>query len=264
MRLAIPALAAALLPTVASGAAASPLYLKVYDRTIVGRNAFIEGRDTVALPATYQDHQLTLYAAYDLYPRLRVTVDAVPIGVAAYDGKTRAYFGGGAFGVEAELWRGPVILGAAIRVGGRPEAPELGRPTVDGTELVVTPVVGTFLGGAAGTLLWPLEWGWVAARVGAEAYGALELSPAVFGNAQLGWRTRSPLELALQVQLWHATEVDPPVNVLGSGNTRYLGFDLDATWWFSEGFGLFAGVGGVVYATHNAATPSLRLGVQLR
>lgn len=248
----------------APDAVASPLYLKIYNRTIIGRDAFVEGRDTVTLPAGYQDHQLSLYASHELYPRLRLIIDAVPVGVAAYDGETRAYFGGGTFGVAADLWRGPVILGAEIRVGGRPDAPELGRPTVDGTEVVVTPVVGTFLGGAAGTLLWPVSWGWIAARAGVEAYGAPELSPAGFGSAQVGWRTGSPLELSAQVQLWHATEVDPPVNVLGSGNTRYLGFNLDATWWFTGGLGVLAGVGGVVYATHNAATPSLRVGVQIR
>lgn len=252
----------------ASNALAGPepgrAYVKVWDRTIVGTNAFLSGRDTLSLPETYQDHQLNLYGALGLADGLALTLDAVPFGIAAYGAESRAYIGGFGGGLQADLWRGPIVFGVHIRVGGRPDGPTIAAEVVDETSVVIEPVVGTFFGGAAGTLLWPARFGWVSARVGFEAYNARELEPVLFANAQVGLRTGSPVELSLQVQLWHAFDVPEPINVLGAGNTRYLGFDLDATWWFASGWGPFLGVGGVAYASHNAATPSLRLGVQFR
>lgn len=241
-------------------AEAGDAYLKVYDRTIVGDSYFSSDGSRLRLGQTYQDHQLTLFGSLDVVDGLRLTVSGVPVGIAAFDGNTQAYFGGLAGGVEVDLWRGPVVLRTGLRLGGRPDIPPL---ALDGTVLVA-PVVGTAFGAAQASLLWPLSFGWLSIEAGVQAHSSSALSTALFAASQFGWRPGA-IELSLQLQGWNALSGtganDGPVNVLGSGNTRYIGFDLDVAWWFGA-WGPFLGVGGALYAEHNAATPSLRAGIQ--
>ncbi len=53
-------------------------------------------------------------------------------------------------------------------------------------------------------------------------------------------------------------------NISGVGQTRYLGFGFSASAWFVPELAVTAGVDGVFYASSNAATPSIILGLESR
>ncbi|MCB9646886.1 MAG: hypothetical protein H6730_09875 [Deltaproteobacteria bacterium] len=240
-------------------------YAKIWDRSLIGKQAYIQGRETAALPSTYQDHQLGLYGEWGVTDDLTLVLNATPFGVARYAGNTDPYIGGLVLAGRYQLVRGPMMVAGELHAGGRPSKSEdTGTAVVDGRELIINPVVGTLLGGAAVHVGTGFTWGWLTGHAGARFHSAEALHPALYAGLQLGWHALKSLDLALHVNLWHALGAIEPIQVLGSGQTRYLGFGLGLTWWMTQRVGLHAGLDGVAYAYANAATPSLLLGVELR
>ena len=240
-------------------------YAKIWDRSLIGKQAYIRGRETLALPHGYQDHQLGLYAEWGATDDLTLVLNAVPFGVASYDGNTDPYIGGFVVAGRYQLRRGALSVSGEVHAGGRPaQTAPTGEAVVEGQRLIVSPVVGTLLAGGALHAGVGLGWGWLTGHAGARFHSAEELDPALYAGAQLGWHALGSLDLALNLSLWHALGPVETIQVLGSGQTRYLGFGLSATWWMTPHVGLHAGFEGVAYAYANAATPSLTFGVELR
>jgi hypothetical protein len=262
-------LALTLLPQAAeAGAWARPKgtgYAKIWDRSLIGKRAFIQGRETAELPSGYQDHQLGVYVEWGTTDDLTLVLSAVPFGVARYGGRTDPYIGGVVLAGRYQLARGPVAVSAELHAGGRPDQSDpTGLATVDGRAFIISPVVGTLLAGGALHLGTAFGWGWLTGHAGARFHSSEALEPALYAGAQLGWHAHRRLDLALHLNLWHALGDLEPIQVLGTGQTRYLGFGLGLTWWMTERVGLHAGLDGVLYAAANAATPSLLLGIELR
>ena len=244
---------------------AGDFYLKVWDRTLIGTRAYTTGRETVELPATYQDHQINLYGEYGVTDRLTLTVSAIPFGFGAYDEEDRGYFGGVNLGVLYQLYRGSWVAAVGVDAGGRPSSGDpLFQGTVEGEPVVIEPVVGSASGAARLEAGYGLSFGWLSTHAGARFFTNPDLNPAVFGGAQLGWNLGLGFVLDLQVSGYYAFGDFRPINVLGAGQTRYVGFGLGASWWFVDRAAVTVGLGGVFLATANAATPSINFGFEFR
>lgn len=241
------------------------LYLKVWDRLLLGNKAFTLDGSIADLPESYQDHQLGAYFELGLADDLTLVARAAPVGVSSYGDTLRLYSGGFALGLRQALLTGRVPLAFEARVGGRPNGPTIGSGSVGGVPFLLAPVVGTAhfdfeLQAGAG-----LPWGaWVSASAGSTLYTNEALRPSLTGFLQLGWASRFGLVADVHANFAHAVELDAVTNVLGAGNTRYLGFGLAVAYWFTPHFALSAGFEGVFYARSNAATPSLLFGFELR
>ena len=240
-------------------------YLKVWDRTLLGKKAFTEAKTQVELPEGYQDHQVGLYGEYGLMDRLTLTLSAIPFGFAAYDEERRPYFGGGALGLRYQLYRGSWVAAVAAEIGGRPSSGDpLFADTVEGEALVVSPVVGTIYGGGSLEVGYGYSFGWLSAQAGARFFSNGGLDPAFFARAQSGWILGAGFLLDLHVSWYHALGDFRPINVLGAGQTRYVGVGLGASWWFVDWMAVTVGFEGAPFAVANAATPSLAAGFEFR
>lgn len=241
------------------------LYLKVWDRLLLGDKAFMLDGRIETLPARYHDHQVGAYFELGLADELTLVARAAPIGVSSYGDTTRLYSGGFALGLRQALLAGPVPLAFEARAGGRPNGPELGGGEVGGAAFRLAPVVGTAhfdFELQAGTAF---SWGgWLSASAGTTLYTNAALAPSLTGFLQAGWATRFGLVADLHLNFAHAVRPDAVTNVLGAGNTRYTGFGLALAYWFTPRFALSAGLEGVLYARSNAATPSILFGFELR
>ena len=241
------------------------LYLKVWDRTLVGKKAFLTDGTIADLPESFQDHQLSAYFELGLSDEATLVARASPIGVSSYGDNLRLYSGGFALGLRHALLSGVVPVAVEARLGGRPSGPLLGSGEARGAAFSMTPVVGTahfdfeLQAGAA------LPYGfWASGSAGSVLYTEASLAPSLNGFLQLGWGSSFGLVLDLHLNFAHSTKMDEITNVLGSGNTRYLGFGLALAYWFTPRFALNAGLEGVLYAESNAATPSLLFGFEVR
>lgn len=240
-------------------------YFKGYAKALIGKSAFLEGRTTVALPATYQDYQLSVYGEYGVTDEVTAVLEATPFGLVSYDGQSDPYIGDVIAKLRYRLSSGPVAVSVQVHAGGRPaQVKPTGEAVIDGRTYRVTPVVGSLLGG--GSLHVGRGFGrtWLAAHAGARFFSADTLEPAVFAFLQGGWHIVDAFTAELHVSFWHSLGDLEPINVLGTGQTRYLGYGLGLTWWFAGDVGLHAGIDGAVYAAANAATPAFMLGIEVR
>ena len=240
-------------------------YLKIYSKVLVGKSAFISGRTTEALPSLYQDYQLSLYGEYGVTEDVTAVLEATPFGVAHYDGNTDPYVGGGIASLRDWLMSGPLAVAAQVHLGGRPSlgAPT-GTATIDGHTYRITPVVGTLRGGGSVHVGRAFGRTWLTGHAGARFFSAEALKPALFAFLQGGWHIYDALTAEFHVTFWHSLGDLEPIEVLGTGQTRYLGYGLGVSWWLTPHVGLNAGIDGAVYAAANAATPAFLLGVELR
>lgn len=241
-------------------------YLKVWNRTLVGTRAFTAGGETAELPDAYQDHQVNLYGEYGLTERWTLTLSAMPFGFSAYDATRRAYFGGASLGARYQLFRGAWVAALGVDAGGRSSSgdPLFRGPAEGGEAVVIDPVVGSAYGSARLEAGYGLPFGWLSGHAGARFFTRADLDPALFGGAQLGWKVGAGFVVDLRVSGYFSFGDLRPINVLGGGQTRYLGFGLGASWWFVDRAAVTVSVGGVFLAAANAATPSLNFGFEFR
>jgi hypothetical protein len=161
-------------------------YLKVWTRSLVGRRVYVDGRDFVTLPATYQDHQLSAYAELGLREDLSLVGGAVPFGFVAYDGASEPYFGGAWGGVRQRLFATSAAVAAAeVHAGWRPST-TLAEGRIDGRRFLVRPQVGALWIDGELQLGVPLGFGWLAVSGGGRAFTSDALRPAFKASAQLG------------------------------------------------------------------------------
>lgn len=240
-------------------------YAKVSAKALIGDQAFVSGRDTVALPASYQSFELSLYGEYGITDEVTAVLQATPVGVVRYDRETDPYIGDVIAALRYRLALDPVAVSIEVHAGGRPaQSQPTGAATVDGRTFVVTPLVGTLLGGAQLAVGRGFGRLWLTGHAGARFHSEETLEPALYAFLQVGWHVLDALTAALHVTWWHSLGDLEPINVLGTGQTRYLGYGLGLTWWTTARVGLFAGIDGAVYASSNAATPALAVGLELR
>ncbi len=242
-------------------------YAKVWTRLLVGQNLFDADGGTAELPDGFRDVAVNLYGEYGLTDTVTLVGFANPYGHAAYDGGDSTHYAG-FFGGGVRLGRavGPLRLAGEVRYGYAPDvgADVIGTGTAEGVPFFLAPTVETHriegeLQVGAG-----LPFGWLAASLGARGYSASAISPAVTGFAQLGWQISPRWVVDLHTNLHQPVDAVEVVNVLGAGQTAYLGVGVSGTWWFLDRLGLHAGIEGVAYAQSNASTPTLTLGLESR
>lgn len=59
-------------------------------------------------------------------------------------------------------------------------------------------------------------------------------------------------------------ELEQPYNMVGTGDTQYVGLGIGLGWWFNEHIGVATAVESVVFARANAAAPTIPLYLQVR
>lgn len=256
------ALLAALTP--AGAVAAEPGFAKASVRSLFGDSAYDAEGERVRLPRDYRDHQLRLWGRWPLDETWALFGGLAPVGWATYESRSRIYFGGGSAGASVRLLRGPVDLELQAEFGARPEGPTLFSGVVEGSALRLRPSVGTLFGSAHLSALRGLGWGWVRAALGATGFSRDGLDPALDAYVQLGWTPIRPLEFDLHLSGgWSFGDLSP-VDVLGNGQTRYLGLGLGVAWWAFEDLGVTASFDIGPFARSNAYSPALGLGLVAR
>ncbi len=239
-------------------------YFKVSTRSLIGSTALSE-TEILQLPDTYQDHQLRLYGEWGVSSEVTAIFEATPVGITNYAAETRLYIGQMQAAMRYQLALAPFVMSVQLHAGGRP-APTRALATlmVADQVLEIRPVVGTLLGGASVRAAKSFGSMWVSGHAGAQFHSAESLEPAIFGYLQGGWHALDSLTLAIHLSLWHSLGELDVLNVLGAGQTRYLGLGIGATWWMTSNIGLHGGIDGVFYADHNASTPPIIVGLEFR
>ncbi|MEZ4337128.1 MAG: hypothetical protein R3B82_10905 [Sandaracinaceae bacterium] len=222
----------------------------------------------------YADVQVGFYGECGVTPRLTVLAFGVPFGYAVAGGRDTAYVGPLGAGLRFD----PLGDGGATRLGFELDyayAPAVGDAILF-EEPDATPRVfyRAALENHYGELSMQIGHGfgisddvsgWVNGAVGVRLNSAVGTSPALTARLQVGftfWR-------------WFQTEVYFPLyepffgdlvetNIAGVGQTRYLGFGIRLSAWMVDWLSVFASLDGVFWASSNAATPSVRVGLESR
>lgn len=250
-------------------------YAKVWARAIIGSGAYESTglRDDRQDVVDYQDVQASLYAECGLHPQVTALVFGAPFGFANA-GRSTAYMGplgvgvrfdpigdGGStrFALQANYSYAPPVgddilfeeAGAAPRIFYRPALENhYGELTVQlGQGFAVADDIN----------------GWFAGYAGARLNSGEGMDPAIVASLQVGMTFGG----------WFTAEVHFPfyepfgqdvveTNIAGVGQTRYLGFGFGLSFWVIPELSINVGLDGVFYASSNAATPSLFLGLESR
>ncbi|MCA9564882.1 MAG: hypothetical protein KC561_15400 [Myxococcales bacterium] len=243
---------------------AESYYLKIWDRTLIGSVGFDRQGEKVELPGSYQDHALNIYFEYGIDYDWTLTVFSRPVGFAAVADKRTAYMGQTVVGVRRALLRRPFGLTAELRYG---YAPALGdaplSASIEGGELRYYSATESThrvdLEVGAG---WGLGWGWLSTRIGARYLS--EFDPVLFGGAQFGVNTDVGFIASIFADFHEPLASLQRSNFSGAGETRYIGYGADFSYWFSPHFAISAGVAGAFLVESNASTPNLSLGFEFR
>lgn len=241
-------------------------YLKLWDRSLVGEKVFDLSGDVTALPEAYQDHALGLYAEYGATRTLTLVLEATPLGFAKSGDRSAVYVGPAWLGLRFALSDGALPLALDVAYGySAPVGDQiLSSGTVSGSDYLVRPTFEQHLARAELSLGWSLGMTWLRGSAGAIFSSADDVDPVLRARVAAGLVTDFGLGASLTGTL-HAPTRDPRVvDVLGLGNTRYLGLDLGVSWWLGEHVGVNAGLGLAPSARSNAATPAISLGVEIR
>lgn len=243
-------------------------YLKFWDRSVIGGRAFDLRGEKPALPENYQDHALNLYVEYGLTSETTVVFNGAPLGYSSYGDEAAVYSGLNWAGLRFALLRGEAPLALELKYGYSPPfgAGPLASGTVDGASFIYRPALEQHLARGQLSAGWALTSGaWLKGAFAAIFSSNDEVVPALEASLGIGWRSEFGLAINFE-SLLHLPARDPRViDVIGVGNTRYLGVELTVAWWFSEHFGIHAALGGApALARSNAAAPALSLGVEIR
>lgn len=242
-------------------------YVKAWSRSLIGTKAFDTTGELVELPASFSDHALNFYGEYGLTREVTLLMQATPFGYSKYDDVSTLYAGTLALGVRHALWTGSQPLALEVRAGGRPAVGDdaLGSGTLDTGPYVVRATLPTLffdveLQAAAG-------FGpglWVSAAAGARLFSRDGLSPALVSNLQFGWSSSFGLVLDLHAQAYFSVQRPDVIDVLGVGQTDYIGVGVGVAYWMTSGFGVTLGADTAPLARANAGTVPIQVGVQLK
>jgi hypothetical protein len=241
--------------------------LKVWDRTLVGKRAFDLEGGRPELSETYQDHALNLYAEYGVTKDTTVLFHGAPVGFSSFGDEATVYSGLNWLGLRFSLLRGETPLALQLEYGYSPPlgSDPLAEGTLEGVRFVYRPTFEQHLGRGQLSAGWSFGQVWTRTALAAVFSSGEDIDPALEAELAAGWRASFGLGITLNVALHLPTRTPRVIDVTGIGNTRYLGVELSFAWWFSEHFGVHAGVGGApALTTSNAATPALSFGVEIR
>ncbi len=249
-------------------------YLKLSSRTLVGTRAYLSTglREAERDLPRFRDNQLNLYLEYGLIDQLTLVVFATPVGRAVMSGNSATYVGPTVGGLRWGFLRGNVNLaleahyGYAPSIGDKPIYSELARQS-DGTDELITytPAVDNHLGELQFQIGHGFaHGGWIAVTTGVRFNSNDAIDTAFTGFVQYGYRFKRPWVLAAHLTLYEPFGAVAVTNIPGVGQTRYLGIGLSPSYWFSDHVAITFGVDGVFYASSNAATPAITLGLEFK
>lgn len=255
---------------------AGKLYSKVWLHSVVGGLAYIEAAPSEPTGGLYTDLSLNVYMEYGVVDSFTLLLVGRPIGWASYNGDGR---------YNQTAYTGPIGLG--FRWGWLPGrfklalegqynyAPPLGEVRVgegtvpSGRSWFFAPTTSTHrlqaeLQAGYGFGFGKGYNGWLAAHAGFRYNSRPSLGSAVLGLLQFGVNMPFGLVLDLHFNLYLPLEPITTYNISGAGNTRYIGYGLTASYWFTKFAAVTLAVEGVVLAWANAATPAVMLGFEFK
>lgn len=243
-------------------------YAKLVGRFLVGDQAFdLDGQHMTVAP--YRDANLSLYAEYGFTERATVLVTSTPVGACLYGNASGAYLGPTAGGVRLGIWDGPTRVAVESRLGvaqasdgGDLAARDTSGLGPEGVSFV--PSVTTSFLDSEVQLGRGLGRFWAVGTGGVRWHSNPDLGTVVQGFWQVGASLPQGFVVDVHGTAWLPTQPVASVNVMGVGQTAYLGVGAAASWWFTERLGLHVGGEGVFYAVSNAATPTIILGLEGR
>jgi hypothetical protein len=241
-------------------------YVKIWNRSLIGSRAFFADGMARALPTGFGDHALNYYFEYGITDRWTLVSNGAPIGLSVFNGQSAVYVGPLSVGARRGLIQGTWNLAVEAHYGFAPPVgtTSLGTGLVEGNRYVYLPAVETHQLDGEVQLGRGIGRGWVTAHAGARWYSADQFDPAIFAGVQGGYTFSFGLQLSATVSTNIPVGPTQATSVTGTGQTRYVGFGLDVSYWLNSHWGINAGFGGVFLAQSNAATPSLTLGFEHR
>lgn len=257
---------------------AETFYAKATVRSLIGSRGFDPEGRIEDLGGTLQDHQLRLEVSYPLGLRWRFEASSIPVGITSWApdagaSSVDAYAGGGELALAYRVLGGAWPLTVRAGAGARPSSGiERVIPSSSGPVPVVEPIVGMAFGRLGLKLETGWSWGWLTLAGGGQVFSVDALEPALEAFLQVGFVPHPDWRLDLHSSGWMAsgdlssTSPDRAAtyNVLGAGQTRYVGIGLGIEWWFVPGVAFTVGLDGAPIARANLATPSLSVGMAFR
>ena len=249
-------------------------YLKVWDRTLVGTRAYLSTglRDTQRGLPRYQDHQLNVYFEYGIIDQLTLVAVATPVGWASMAGNSTAYIGPIVAGLRWGFFQKKVKLALEGHYGYAPGVGDgllfdMTFPQGGGVQERI--IYKAAIENHRGELQFQLGHGfsfgsWITAHVGVRFNSNDTIDTALTGFVQYGHKFKRPWVLEGHITVREPFGDVVLTNIPGVGQTRYMGVGLSPSYWFTEHVAIMVGVDGVFYASSNAATPSIMLGVEVK
>lgn len=250
-------------------------YLKVWARAMFGSGAYQSTglRDDRQGIVDYQDVQAALYAECGLHPQLTVLAFGTPIAYANA-GRDTAYMGplgaglrldpvgdGGPwrFALQASYSYAPPVGDQVLfeEAGASPRV--FYRPALENHAGELTLQLGR------GFAISDDVSGWFVSYAGARLNSGEGMDAAIVASLQVGMTFWGWLTAELHLPFYEpfGQPIDE-TNIAGVGQTRYLGFGLGLGFRVIEQLAIHVGIDGVFYASSNAATPAIMLGVDSR
>lgn len=241
-------------------------YLKVWDRSLLGNRAYFSD-GTARYVGAFGDHALNYYFEYGATDRWTFVTFGRPVGLATFSGNTRVYVGDLNVGLRRGLVQGVWNLAVEAHYGYAPPVGEtaLGRGVTEGQPFEYTPTIEMHRLEAElqlGRGLW--RGGWVSAQAGFRWWVREGVGPAVYGGVQVGHQFGFGLTVSGTVLAHQPLNAVTITNIPGTGQTRYVGFAIDLSYWFTPRWSITAGIGGAPFAQSNAAAIPILVGFEHR
>jgi hypothetical protein len=242
-------------------------YLRVWARGLFGARGYLADGGIDALGQSFTDLALHGYLEYGLTDDWTLVAQGRPVGWAQMGDTSTGYTGELQAGLRRALVRGTWNVAAEIRYGVTPPLGDraLGGGVIRGAAWEYRPTVETHafvgelqLGRSLGRI------GWITSFVGVRYLTRPGLEPSLQAGLQGGVRFDFGLMLAASVLTNVPLHGFTDSNVSGAGNTRYVGWGLDVSYWFTPRWSVSAGVGGAVLAESNAGALPVLLGFEHR
>ncbi len=239
---------------------AGQCYAKVWSSVLIGANAFgvdAPGFETDPFSVIALNH----YAECGVAKDWTLLTSGAPVGFARHGEDDTLFSGRLALGVRRGFLEGPLRAAIELEYGHQGLVGDI--ELAPNQRYSFRPVVAAHTGRASASVGYGAASWWATGDVGLRVFSG-ELTPAVVGNAQLGWKPLESLVLDIHFPYNITLGSIDENNVSGAGDTNYVGLGLGASWWVTQGLGLNLGLDGVVFAEANAGAPSIQLGVEWR
>lgn len=242
-------------------------YLRTWVRGLFGSRAYLASGSIESLGTGFTDIALHAYLEYGITDHWTFIASGRPLGWSRLGERSAVYTGDYTAGVRRSLVRGDWNVAAELRYSYVPPLGDesLGGGVINGAPWEYRPTVETHafhgelqFGRGLGRI------GWITAFVGAKYLTRPSLQPVLQAGVQGGARFDFGLMVAVSVLTSVPFQGFAESNVSGAGNTRYIGWGLDLSYWFTPRWSVSAGVGGAIIADANAGALPILLGFEHR